>query len=257
MESADRGMFGVAISTLLELHGREKSEGMLDLYWESLKDLTAPEFRAAVVRASRELKFLPKPSELRDLALGNLAQQKMLNAAAAWEVVHAAMVKYDYTHSVDFGPLTNAVVRNMGGWLWLCGRSLNDLTFDRKKFEELHQAMAGSSIGAERSAPLPGQFGGKPILFQIPGEPERRLALPETESAGLALVRDLADAKSAPKPKALCKKHLYGEGYDDCSERCPQWGAAPSWPPPRPPLPEAETEAERQAREWSDKKAGA
>jgi hypothetical protein len=256
MTEDDRNGFMGRIAALCEIHGKIPTEVLLDAYWGSLRDLTIAEFARAVDRAIGEIKFFPKPSELRDFA-GRGSAQKLLNAAAAWEVVHAAMVKYDYTHSVDFGPLTNAVVRNLGGWLWLCGRSLNDLTFDRKKFEEMHQALAGTPISAERSAPLPGQFGGKPILFQIPGEPERRLALPETESAGLALVRDLADAKSAPKPKALCKKHLYGEGYDDCSERCPQWGAAPSWPPPRPPLPEAETEAERQAREWSDKKAGA
>lgn len=240
MTDDDRNGFMGRMAALCEIHGKAATELLLDTYWASLRDLSMTDFARAVDRAIGECKYFPKPSELRDFA-GRGDQQKMLNAAIAWEIVYRAMVKYDYTHSVDFGPLTNAVVRNMGGWIWLCGRTLNDLTFDRKKFEQLHQSMAGTPISAERSAPLSGQFGGKPVWFQIPGEPERRFALPEVETAGLSLVRDLANAKAMPTEKSLCKHHLYGEGDNDCSPSCPRFAAAPAWPPPR---------------EMSEKKAG-
>lgn len=196
MIDQDRDEFMGHMAGLSEIHGKVPSEVLLDAYWAALRDLSLAQFRLAVNRAVRELRFFPKPAELRDL-VGVGEGQRKLNAVNAWEVVHAAMVKYDYTHSVDFGPLTNAVIRNMGGWLWLCDRTVNDLTFDRKKFEELHQQLAGAPLTAERTEFLPGKFGGKPILFLIPGEPERRLALPEHDGPGLALVRDLAEKKAA------------------------------------------------------------
>jgi hypothetical protein len=192
--------FAAALMVLASSYNRELPAPALEGYWLALLDLGEDALQMGLGRALREWrgKFMPTPPELRALCLGQGSpEQRQLNAAASWEVVHAAMNKYDYTSSVDFGPLTNAVVRNMGGWIWLCERSVNDLTFDRKKFEELHQAMSGTSITAERSTPLRGQFGGKPVLFQIPGEPERRLALPEHEGPGLSLVRDLADKKAA------------------------------------------------------------
>ena len=199
----DYRTFQKGFAGLCELFQRKPddiSEQLVEIYWQALRDLTPDEFRVATGRAVRELTFFPKPAELLNfvgVGVGAGDARRKLNAVNAWEVVHAAMVKYDYTHSVDFGPLTNAVVRNMGGWLWLCARTVTDLTYDRRKFEELHQQLAETHLTAERTEFLTGKFGGQPVLFQIPGEPERRLSLPETEGPGLALVRDLADKKAA------------------------------------------------------------
>jgi hypothetical protein len=195
MTDNDETEFTSRLAALMEVHGiKDPTESLFDSYWSALRDLPLAAYQRATERALRETKFFPKPAELRNFAGYGEAQRK-LNAANAWEVVHAALVKYDYIHSVDFGPLTNAVIRNMGGWLWLCDRTINDLTFDRKKFEELHQQLAVTRLSAERAAPLLGKFGGKPVLFQIPGEPERRLALSEIETT-LDLVRDLALKKA-------------------------------------------------------------
>lgn len=195
----DYRKFQAGFAGLCELYQRKPediSSQLVEIYWQALQGLTNDEWAVATGRAVQECIYFPKPAELLDLAGAGLARKKLL-AATSWEVVHAAMVKYDYVHSVDFGPLTNAVIRNMGGWLWLCDRSVANLTFDRKKFEELHLAMADTKLTPERSRPLLGQFGGKPVLFQIPGEPERRVSLPEPESRGLALVRELAEKKAA------------------------------------------------------------
>lgn len=197
MTDKEKIKFLSLLAALMEVHGiKEPTESMIDSYWKALRDLPLPAFTGACERALRECRWFPKPAELRDFAGLGEARRK-LNAALAWEIVYAALTKYDYVRSVDFGPLTNAVVRNMGGWLWLCDRSVIDLTFDRKKFEELHTAMSMTPLTAERSAPLPGKYGGKPVLFQIPGEPERRLALSEVETPVLTLVRELADKKGA------------------------------------------------------------
>lgn len=195
MTDDDETEFTSRLAALMEVHGiKDPTESLFDSYWSALRDLPLTAYQVATARALRESKFFPKPAELRNLAGFGEARRK-LNAANAWEVVYSAMIKYDYVHSVDFGPLTNAVVRNMGGWLWLCARTTTDLTFDRRKFEDLHQQLADTQLTAERSAPLRGQFGGRPVLFQIPGEPERKLALTEIDTT-LDLVRDLALKKA-------------------------------------------------------------
>ncbi len=195
----DYRQFQKGFAGLCELYQRKPediSQQLVEIYWQALRDLTPDEFTVGVARAVRESVFFPKPAELLNYAGVGEAHKRLL-AANAWEVVRAAMDKYDYTSSVDFGPLTNAVVRNLGGWIWLCARDRKDLTFDRKRFEELHLMLAESRIDPRRAAPLKGQFGGKPVLFMIPGEPERRLAIPDVETPFLTVLRGLAEKKAA------------------------------------------------------------
>lgn len=112
-----------------------------------------------------------------------------------------AMNKHDYTRSVDFGPLVNAVVRNMGGWLWLCDRDKDDLTFDRKKFEELYTLLSVKPQDELRGAYLPGQFGGPVERIAIDGvTPARQLEAPHSEEAR-DLVRVLANGHSLEPPR--------------------------------------------------------
>lgn len=192
--------FAAALVVVGSSYNRELPPPAIEGYWQALLDLPEDALRMGLGRALRdwEGKFMPTPPELRGLCLGRATpDQRKLNAANAWGVVHAALVKYDYIHSVDFGPLTNAVLRAMGGWLWLCERSQRDLIFDQKRFEELHQGMAGTSISAARSEFHPGKFGGKPVLFMIPGEPERRLAIADVETPFLSVLHQLAEKKAA------------------------------------------------------------
>jgi len=188
--------FAAGFASLCELFNAKPSRQLAELYFVAVEDLTPEEWTIAVERATGTAVYMPKPAELRNLA-GRGEQQRKLEAVVAWEVVRAAMDKYDYTRSVDFGPLVNAVVRNLGGWIKLCERSERDLTWERKRFEETYLIFAGTKISAHSAAPLRGQFGGKPVLFQIPGQPPRRVALPEGDTPGLQIVRDLADKKGA------------------------------------------------------------
>lgn len=188
--------FAAGFASLCELFNAKPSHELTDLYFNSVQDLTPEEWTIAVERATGSAVYMPKPAELRNFA-GRGEQQRKLEAVVAWEIVRAAMDKYDYVRSMDFGPMVNAVVRNMGGWIHLCDRTERDLTFERRRFEELYLLFAGTKISAQRAAPLRGQFGGKPVLFQIPGQPPRRVALPEGDSPGLQLVHGLADRKGA------------------------------------------------------------
>lgn len=170
----------------------EPSRQLADLYFGSLQNLEPAEWTVAYERAVQSCIHFPRPVELLKFA-GRGEEQRKREAAIAWEIVHAAMNKYDYTRSVDFGPLVNSVVRNMGGWIKLCSRT--DLVWDRKRFEETYLLFAETKIDGRRGAMLRGQFDGPPVMFQIPGQPERRLVLVEADTPATELVRELADKK--------------------------------------------------------------
>jgi hypothetical protein len=210
----DKKAFADGMTALGVVYATPINEVMLDTYWQFLCDLTREQFRMAVSTAGRKLKFFPKPAELRD-CIGMGDAQVKLNASLAWEIVRKAMDKYDYVQTVDFGALANAVIRNMGDWRALCRRSLNELTWDRKQFEELYQQMASTEISAAKGAPLVGEYFKNVIRLQMPGETAAQLArpaLPEKESRVLSIVRDLANAKDANARDEESKDEKGGKG---------------------------------------------
>jgi hypothetical protein len=190
VNDSHRPAFAKGIGALALSFGRPIDQPLLEAYWLLLRDLDLEQFVAAVVAAGKTLKWFPKPVEILELAGAGPTATAALRKAAiaqAWEAVRTAMDRYDYTHSVDFGPLVNAVIRNLGGWQYLCSRSLRDLVWDRKKFEELYEAFAVSRCEL-RGDPLSGRFGGEPVRIAIPGQgrPPRQLeAVAETDWTGL------------------------------------------------------------------------
>ena len=123
-----------AVTTLSETYRQPLTQAAARGYTIGLEDLTQEQLAVATKRAIREAKFMPTPAELR--AFVGLGGPRALEAAGieAWEAVRKAMDDHDYTASVDFGPLANAVVRNLGGWRWLCGQKLTSMPFIRKDF---------------------------------------------------------------------------------------------------------------------------
>ncbi len=196
--------FAATLAVLCETFGRELSEAAAEGYRIALRDLSADELAGATAKALEVCKFMPLPAVLRELAGRETQQQAAERAKAgraayvadAWEAVRTAMDRHDYTDSVDFGPLVNAVVRNLGGWVALCAKSVPDLVWVRKDFERLFEAFAGKPADELRGAPLPGRLGGPPIRIAIGGvlpplqiEDGRRDAMRDT-------VRRIADEQS-------------------------------------------------------------
>lgn len=68
MTNQDEPRFKAVMLALAETFDKTPSDLFLGLYWQALDDLTAVEFEAAAVKAIRELKFFPKPAELREFA---------------------------------------------------------------------------------------------------------------------------------------------------------------------------------------------
>jgi hypothetical protein len=181
--------FVTAITGLATTFGRELPAIGLDGYWHVMRGLSEQQLGVATTRALRESKFMPSPAEL--LAFAGVTTSRDAQVALAWEAVRAAVDKHDYTASVDFGPLVNAVVRNIGGWDALCRAKLKELdVWLRRRFEEVHEMFADIPVERLNGAPLRGWMGGKPVRISIGGVDPVKPLEPARE------VRRLAEAKS-------------------------------------------------------------
>lgn len=186
-----------AVTTLSETFRQPLTDAAVEGYIAGLEDLPEELIRMALRRALRECRFMPTPAELREMAGAPGAKAAMTKAIAdAWEAVVWAIRKHSYTESVDFGPLVNAVIRNMGGWQAACGWGTAERdTWKRKEFASLFEAFSTSPPASLRGEPLAGAFGGRVYPVAIAGAmPERRLAAVPNEAA--QMIRELAEAKS-------------------------------------------------------------
>lgn len=187
--------FASTLAVLASTFRQQMEPQAIDGYWLALEDLTEDEFRAVAKRALRESKFMPTPAEL--LAFAGKAGPKVASARAAeaWEAVRRAMDQHDYTTSVDFGPLVNAVVANLGGWQELCAKSIPDLVWVRKDFDRVYEAFSEKDPASLHGEPLRGAFAGPVVRVPIGGVTPP-LALPAQRSEVADVVRNLADGKS-------------------------------------------------------------
>ena len=193
MIDADKRAFAESLAMLGIAFGYQVDQPLMRVYWALLQPLPLVVFKTAAEAAALKLKWFPKPAELLELA-GMGESQRKLDAVEAWEMVRLAMTLYDYTSSVDFGPLVNAVVRTMGGWQALCARdSLRELIWERKRFEELYGLFSVSKAPL-RGQPLDGCYGGTPVRIAIAGKlPPLQIEAPSEISS---TVRELAESKA-------------------------------------------------------------
>lgn len=193
MENKDRPVFAAAIGALMELHGKTPSESMLDLYWESLKQLSVNDFKVAIGKVARECKFMPKPVEIIEA----IERSTKITAAMQWAHVRNMMYKIDIYGSPDFGPLVNAVLHALGGWKVLCWKSLPDLVWYQKDFERLYTEFGAKDLSGLRTDGHVGEFGKPPTWCALEGTQKPPTMLPSGPANGVsAIVRALAESKS-------------------------------------------------------------
>jgi len=128
------------MTVLGEIHDRQITRLLLDVYWRILE----PFPDEACIRAFHELvgraKFFPKPAEF--LAL--LEASRGDRATAAWLDVVAALKRYGNYQSVRFAdPVIHTVIEAMGGWASLGMMEEWARPWRQKEFERLYSLLAG------------------------------------------------------------------------------------------------------------------
>lgn len=190
--------FVTIVTTLCESFNRVPTDGLLEGYWMALSDLSEEEMKRACARAMAESKFMPVPAELLEYA--GRAQKRATDIADAWEAVRRAIDKHDYTDSVDFGALVNAVIRNLGGWQRLCdlGREQLDV-WTRKEFERIYELFAVKDPATLHGEYHRGAFAGPIHHIQIGPTKQQKQLKEQANDARRGIVEmviELADRKS-------------------------------------------------------------
>jgi len=199
-------IFGTSIAVLAATFNREIGSAGIEGYWIALQTLSEAELASATKRALAECKFMPSPAELLALA-GRRHPDASAQAVLAWSAVRKAIDVHDYlVATIDFGPLVNAVIRNLGGWDTLCTATLPELDnpgWLRKRFEEVYAALAPTPAGQLQGDPLPGKLpqnyrGAGHAVISIAGDkPRLRLPAPGVPGGPGGVFAALAEEKSA------------------------------------------------------------
>lgn len=158
MRSEDYPEFTTLIAALSATFHREATEALYTGYWLGLRGLALSELRLAVAKAINDLKFMPVPAELRELA-GTLAPQD--RAVKAWDVVVGTLRSRGGGHTVQFDdPVANATVANLWhNWIgfeeaWFA----DDEKWLRKEFERVYCSLLRSGVPASGYKPLAGEY---------------------------------------------------------------------------------------------------
>lgn len=153
--ATDQQRLVVCVTILCESFRQKVSQVTLQAFEWGLEGIGIDAVEAATKRALRECKWMPNPSELRELA----GERKPADAAeVAW---------LDFLRSASLGPyrhvnfsdgVINATVRNLGGWPTIISR-LSDSESEmwlRKEFVKVYTAFAARGVDGEACNPLPG-----------------------------------------------------------------------------------------------------
>lgn len=157
MNEADRKRLAVAVGTLGEAYGRAVTKVTIKAYEIGLAGLPIAAIEHAARRAIAERRFMPVPSELRELA-GVMSPED--RAILAWGAVAKAVARHGYYDSVDFDDkIINAAIRNLGGWTEIAVRfNEEEEKWARKDFERVYISMMRSGVNAEHIGYLSGFF---------------------------------------------------------------------------------------------------
>jgi hypothetical protein len=153
--------FTAAIGALCEAFNRSPTTATFKAYEWGLDGIAIESIERASKQALRTSKFMPSPSELREMA-GELKPQN--RAILAWDAFKKALKEHGYYHSVDFDDkVINATIRNLGGWMKCAeeidSRPLHEFdTWFRKEFERVYVSLFASGVGGESIKYLSGYY---------------------------------------------------------------------------------------------------
>lgn len=140
----------VAFMTMLAklgvIYGKEVSEQLIDIYWQTLKCFKLSNIKQAIaahVKNPDTGQYFPKPADLVRLIKGSLTTQ----ALQAWTKVHRAILQFGAYQTIAFDDcLIHAIVEDMGGWVKLCLTPLKDLSFKAHEFEQRYLSLINKKI---------------------------------------------------------------------------------------------------------------
>lgn len=185
MLESDKKLFLQYLNLLAESFNRKMSGLLLETYWQSLETYAFLKVKQAMLSTLQnpDRKWgMPTPADLIVLIQGDSRSR----ALRAWtEVVTAVRSVGRYNSVVFDDPCIHCVIRDMGGWIYLCQQPEKELPFLRHEFEKRYCDYQGKPLphyprslkgSLEHDNHVQGfsYYTPDPILL---GDPERALAV--------------------------------------------------------------------------------
>ena len=144
----NHNLFKGYMTALGEIHSKEITDVIKDIYWKSLKDFSDESCENAFKRAIAELKFFPKPAELIEFASGKSGSIDDIAMVEADKVINAMRHVGAYKSVMFDDPVTSAVInQGYGGWIKICNERMeDDNKWFRIEFIKIYKAYAARGV---------------------------------------------------------------------------------------------------------------
>lgn len=146
MLAEDKKTFLQWLTLLAESFNRKVSSLLLETYWQCLADYPFEQVKQAMLSTLQnpDRKWgMPTPADLVVLIQG----EGRNHALKAWSQVVTAIRTVGRYDSVVFdNPIIHCVIRDMGGWIYLCQQPEKELPFLRHEFEKRYHTYQGKPL---------------------------------------------------------------------------------------------------------------
>lgn len=118
MNKEDLAPFSKTLDAMAEMHGRQLSDGLKEMYFAALSRFSLRQIQDAAIFLSQNCKWMPKPADFVEVIDGN-PQSKAENA---WSLFVDAVRRGGYMKSIYAADaaLIFALCRTFGGWFAAC-----------------------------------------------------------------------------------------------------------------------------------------
>lgn len=150
MDISDNREFRERLVGLAEVYDVKLSPQRVAIYFEALRDLAWSDVARALTEAVKTSTFMPRPAELRKLAVGDFEDQ----AEQAWMIFQAAMKQAGaYASIATTDPaLGEAILAVFGSWPAACTVELSPEMWasKRKEFGRAYRVIANRALTGSR-----------------------------------------------------------------------------------------------------------
>ncbi len=166
----DRARFLGAFNALTEVFGKEVSEGLPKFYFSCFEDYGVEVVAQGMHKAAMELKFFPRPVELKELIEGPKEDLTVKAAVWAQKVLEAASDHGSRANPQFSDPVVNAVIKHkFGSWGAVCMTPVDSHKWFKRDFEKAYVEFA--ERGMELHEPLKGlNSTAQPIMIGESGQ---------------------------------------------------------------------------------------
>lgn len=139
MVDSEKIEFAKTLFAVAEYYGKELSTGVVDLYWQGLREYDLAAVQKALWTHARNPdtgQFMPKIADIAKVMQGRTGDQ----AAIAWSKVNTAVRQVGtYADVVFDDPVIHRVLADMGGWTLLGVKSEDEWPFVARDFENRYR----------------------------------------------------------------------------------------------------------------------